>query len=143
MKDLLNTKRADLYLQLLALVIPFVWAIAVREEVTIFYAYFTVGSIQIISFLINTWQLDNRVKSIKRVAYGKWLATVIIVFFCLLLPCLAGIEIAYGAMMIFAFLMLFIGAGLAFFYFSITAEELTTIRKLANRSKHKAFTNVP
>lgn len=134
MKNLLTVKRADLWLQLLALVVPFVWAIVIKEEVTIFYAYFSVGAVQIISFLVNTWQLDNRLKSTKRITYGKWLAVVITVFVCLLLPCIAGIEPAYSAMLIFAFLMLFIGAGMAFYYISITSEELTKIRRLAKRN---------
>jgi hypothetical protein len=136
MKPLLNAKRADLSLQLLALAIPFFWAAITQEGDVVFFAYFSVGAVQIISFLINTWRLDNLVKSKRRIIYGKWLAVVVAIFMCLLLPCMAGIELFYGVLMVFAFLMLFIGAGLAFFYLSITVDELAKIRKLAKRSSN-------
>jgi len=134
METLLNAKRADLYLQLLALLAPFVWAIAAKDEVILLVTYFSVGGVQVISWLVNKYRLDDRLKSPQRARYEKWLFVVFLVFVLLLLPCLAGIEIAYIGMAIFAFLMLIIGAGMGCWYIAVTAGELEHVRRLARRS---------
>lgn len=133
MKSLFNAKRADLYLQLLALVAPFIWAMISTDSEFIFFAYFTVGAVQIISCLVNKAALDERLKSKNRRRYEKWLLVVFITFAVLLLGAVTHIEIIMGGMLLFAFAMLFVGAGMAIWYMSITTDELSMIRKLSRR----------
>lgn len=142
MKDLIkyrNWKVIDCITQAVALLAPIVWAIYQQETFGLFYAYFTVGGIQIISTVVNTASLPQAYHNEKRKAYNKLLAIVLIT---------TGISavllaVSLPIIMIVLFIMLFLGPVMAIWYASITYEELAILKNkiLLTELKNSSYEN--
>lgn len=142
MKDLIkyrNWKVIDCITQAVALLIPIVWAIYQQETFGLFYAYFTVGGVQIISTVVNAASLPQAYHNEKRKAYNKLLVIVLIT---------TGISavllaVSLPIIMIVLFIMLFLGPVMAIWYASISYEELAILKNkiLLTELKNSSYEN--
>lgn len=142
MKDLIkyrNWKVIDCITQAVALLVPTVWAIYHQEAFSLFYAYFTVGGIQIISTVVNAANLPQAYHNEKRKAYNKLLVIVLIT---------TGISavllaVSLPIIMMVLFIMLFLGPVMAIWYASISYEELAILKNkiLLTELKNSSYEN--
>lgn len=142
MKDLIkyrNWKVIDCITQAVALLVPTVWAIYHQEAFGLFYAYFTVGGIQIISTVVNAANLPQAYHNEKRKAYNKLLVIVLIT---------TGISavllaVSLPIIMMVLFIMLFLGPVMAIWYASISYEELAILKNkiLLTELKNSSYEN--
>jgi len=134
MKELLIVKRIDLGLQVLAFIIPFVWAVAAHELFIILFAYFSVGGVQVLSCVLNKLGWNPNLKHNGRGRYEKLLLIVLVV---------EGMAFAlarfteHASLAIIAKAILcalpFFSPLMAIWYMAMTREELVLVRRLSQR----------
>ncbi|PQJ11557.1 hypothetical protein CJD36_007085 [Flavipsychrobacter stenotrophus] len=107
MKRLVNYKYADLVAQLLALVVPLIWAVAGKDVSNGFFCYTTVGIIQIISCLFNKSFLPQTLKHKSRGKYETLLSVVVMMG--MVLGFVVGIVIFSGTMVSGFYAVIIIG----------------------------------
>lgn len=119
-----ETKRIDLAAQIAAFVIP-VFGVPFWGIGSLFFAYFTVGAVQLLSCIISRWALSEPIRSAGRKYYEILLSIVCAVTLasCTLASILDGdflFALAMG--------MLFLGPVMAVWYGVITWQELENAR---------------
>ena len=127
MKTTLIYKQADLLLQLLAILIPL--AVSMFGHLHLVVVYFTAGSAQVLSYMINLVYLDKFVKNRNRVYYGCCLLFFLITTTatCFLL------SFNDGLYLIFISLFFFASPLLELWYLVLTIAEMREIKRIVHR----------
>lgn len=122
MKSFKIFKQADIWLQVLAFLVPILCSLA-GKRFYVFYAYFTVGAVQMLSCFINSMILPAAIRSRGR-RYYEWILIFIIAIGILLAVMTDKGEgvLLLGAVLIPASIFL------AIWYWDMAGKELRTIR---------------
>lgn len=134
MKEMVIAKRIDFYLQLLALLVPFIWAAAAKNPFILFAAYFSVGGVQVLSCILNKIGWDNNLKHNGRRRYEKLLLVIAIVMPVAywLLRITDNAVLGMPAICLLG-LLLIVSPLMAVWYMAMTWEELVLVRRLSHR----------
>lgn len=134
MKELLLAKRIDLWLQVLALLIPVAWAIARQDFFTSLLAYLTVGSVQVLSCIVNKIGLDKKLRHNGRGKYEKLLVAVLLIEgIALLWLWLDDYSSLRSILQVVLGALPFVSPFMAIWYMAMTKEELVMVRRLVER----------
>jgi len=134
MKELLLAKRIDLWLQVLALLIPVAWAIARQDFFTSLLAYLTVGSVQVLSCIVNKIGLDKKLRHNGRSKYEKLLVAVLLIEgIALLWLWLDDYSSLRSILQVVLGALPFVSPFMAIWYMAMTKEELVMVRRLVER----------
>ena len=128
MKDVLNFKQADIFLQAAALAIPVAMAIVRGDTGFIGYAYFTVGGMQIGSAILTRIFLDNNLRDESRGGYERMLLVIAPVTLIIWVILLADVWFFGFWGLVYLFIMALITPFLAIWYAVITIYELRKIK---------------
>lgn len=127
MKQTIALKYIDLWAQVVAILIPLGIALALTDPWYIFIAYFSVGSVQVLSALVNGLCYPYRWNSSRKLY--NWMLVMIFgtgIVLLLLFKFFGGLFIYY------LLTMLLIGVFMAFWYFILSCEELGELRNQQN-----------
>lgn len=134
MKEILIAKRIDFWLQILALLLPFIWAIAANQFFIMFFAYISVGSVQVLSCVLNKIGWQPKLKHDGRSKYEQLLLYVLIIMpLVWLVPAVTGIRWVNHIAMCIGILLPLLSPFMAMWYLSMTWEELVLVRRLSVR----------
>lgn len=137
MKNLFYAKLADIVLQLLATIIPFLYYTYREEDYVIVGIYFCLGAVQVISAICQIGKKSKFYWDRYRNGYNKALKVHIIfalIFGIILLLGILFLQALIYAVFIYLVIMLFSSWIFALFYFIISVMET---RKLYFRAFHK------
>jgi hypothetical protein len=134
MKEAIIAKRIDLWLQVLALVIPVVCAIAAGNMLIVFAAYLSVGGVQVLSCLLNKIGWHPNLKHNGRAMYEKLLLTVLIAEgLALAVITLSGNDVAAVIAKYIFCALPFFSPFMAIWYMIMTQEELIMVHRISQR----------
>lgn len=126
MKTTLVWKRIDTYLQIAAIIIPCIFAIVDQNFFELFITYFTLGSVQVISCIMNATFLDSFLKDDGRRSYQRMLIVV---------ACIGVVSAVTPLVMIYLFILLFVSPFMAIWYLNMSYNELQTVRAQVERKQ--------
>jgi hypothetical protein len=125
MKTILHLKEGDLFIQVLALVIPGICCLFSRDADALFFAYFTVGRVDALSVLANMALPEK---------YGHTTRPIAIWVLVGIISCFALAATGLGFIMLLA--LLFVSPVIAIWYGYITWCEIRTIARYTHRNQN-------
>lgn len=135
MKQILDNKRIDYWLQIIAIVAPMIGALVMMNLAVIFLIYFTLGAVQYLSCIFNRLFLPEKIRNTSRTAYE-----VILLSLTLLgtIMWLIDNEVFF----LLPILLLFASPLLALWYLYMTASEIDLVKEVLRRVKQDRLAKV-
>ena len=126
MKQILDNKRIDFWLQITAIVAPIIGALVMMNLAVIFLIYFTLGAVQYLSCIFNRLFLHKKIRNTSRAAYEVILLSLTILGMIMWL-------IDNEVFLLLPLLLLFVSPLLALWYLHMTASEIDLIKDVLIR----------
>ena len=139
MKQILNNKQIDFWLQITAIVGPIVGALVMMNLAIVAFMYVSLGTVQLLSYILNRAFLTKKLRHHSRTSYE----VVLLVLTVLCTLALTNTEMGEGIYLLLLLILMFVTPFLTLWYLTITAREIDLVKEVLRRVQQDRIAEIP